>query len=142
MTKIITIFIRLMTLWLWGGFVYYCIELIYRGHSHPSMFIVGGICLLLIGGINNYLPWHMGLAWQALIGAGIITVIELIAGIIVNIWLGLGVWDYADLRLNILGQVSLLYSLYWIPLAVIGVLLDDFLRWKLYGEQHPKYTIF
>jgi uncharacterized membrane protein len=106
------------------------------------MFIVGGICLLLLGAINNYLPWRMGLAWQALLGAGIITAVEFIAGLIVNIWLGLGVWDYSGLPLNLFGQISLLYSLYWIPLAVVGIFLDDFLRWKLFGEQTPKYTIF
>ena len=134
--------VRLVTLWLWGGFVYYCVELLYRGHSHPSMFIAGGVCFLLLGAVNNYLPWHLGLVWQALIGAGIITAVEFIAGLIVNVWLGLAVWDYSGLPFNVLGQISLLYSLYWIPLAAVGVLLDDFLRWKLYGEQKPQYTFF
>jgi len=131
-----------MTLWLWGGGVYYCIELFYRGHSHISMFAVGGVCFLLLGAINNYLPWRMGLAWQALFGAVIITAVELTAGLIVNVWLGLDVWDYSGLPLNLFGQISLLYSLYWIPLAAVGIFLDDFLRWKLYGEQTPRYTIF
>ncbi|MCL2677869.1 MAG: hypothetical protein FWE85_02315 [Clostridiales bacterium] len=43
-----------MTMWLWGGFIYYLIELAWRGHSHPSMFVVGGICLLILGNINNF----------------------------------------------------------------------------------------
>jgi uncharacterized membrane protein len=105
------------------------------------MFIVGGICFLLIGAINNYLPWSMGLAWQALIGAGIVTVVELVAGLIINVWLGLGVWDYSGLPWNILGQISLLYSFFWIPLAAVAVWLDDLLRWKLFGEERPRYTI-
>ncbi len=36
-------FLRLMTLWLWGGFIYYLIEVAWRGGSHPSMFILGGL---------------------------------------------------------------------------------------------------
>ena len=140
--NIVRIFICTMTMWLWGGFVYYCVELTYRGYSHPSMFAVGGICFLLLGRINIFLPWSMGLVWQALIGAGIITTVEFFAGLIINIWLGLGVWDYSDLPLNLFGQISLLYSLYWFPLAAVGIWLWDFLRWKLYGEQQPQYSLF
>ena len=134
-------FLRLMTLWLWGGFVFYCIELLWRGYSYPSMFVVGGVCFLVIGGINNYLPWSVGLVWQALIGGTAVTVIELISGIVLNIWLGLGIWDYSHLPFNVLGQICLLYSLIWVVLSAAGIFLDDYLRWKLYGEQRPKYTL-
>ncbi len=43
----------IMTLWFWCGFIYYCFEAAWRGGSHPSMFILGGCCFLLTGGINN-----------------------------------------------------------------------------------------
>ena len=134
-------FLRLMTLWLWGGFIFYCIELLWRGYSHPSMFVVGGVCFLIIGGINNWLPWSVGIVWQALAGAAAVTVLELISGIVLNIWLGLGVWDYSHLPFNILGQICLAYSLIWVTLSAVGIFLDDYLRWKLYGEQRPKYTL-
>jgi len=130
-----------MTLWLWGGFIFYCIELLWRGYSYPSMFVVGGVCFLIIGGINNYLPWSLGVVWQALIGAAAVTIIELISGIILNIWLGLGIWDYSHLPFNLWGQISLTYSLIWVALSVAGIFLDDYLRWKLYGEQRPEYTL-
>ena len=132
--------LRLMTLWLWGGFVFYCIELLWRGYSYPSMFVVGGVCFLIIGGINNYLPWSIGLVWQSLIGAAAVTAIELASGIVLNIWLGLGIWDYSHLPFNLLGQTCLYYSLIWVALSAVGIFLDDYLRWKLYGEQRPKYT--
>ena len=134
-------FLRIMTLWLWGGFIFYCIELLWRGYSYPSMFVVGGVCFLIIGGINNYLPWSLGVVWQALIGAAAVTIIELISGIILNIWLGLGIWDYSHLPFNLWGQISLTYSLIWVALSVAGIFLDDYLRWKLYGEQRPEYTL-
>ena len=134
-------FLRLMTLWLWGGFIYHCIEFLWRGYSHPSMFIVGGVCFLIIGGINNYIPWSIGLVWQALIGAAAVTVIELISGIVLNLWLGLGIWDYSHLPFNVFGQICLTYSLIWAALSAVGIFLDDYLRWKLYGEQRPTYTL-
>ncbi|MCL2353639.1 MAG: putative ABC transporter permease [Defluviitaleaceae bacterium] len=134
--------IKLFSLLLWGGFIYYIIELMWRGHSHPSMFLVGGLCFVLIGGINNYLPWSLGIVQQSLIGAVIITVVELVAGLVVNVWLGLGVWDYSGLPLNFMGQISLLFFVLWIPLATVGIFIDDWLRYKLFGEEKPHYTIF
>lgn len=133
--------IRQMTLWLWGGFIYFCIELLWRGYSHPSMFAVGGIALITVGGINNYLPWRMNIIIQSLIGGIIITCLELVSGLIVNIWLNLSIWDYSDKTLNILGQVCLQYFFAWVFLALIGIFLDDFLRWKIYGEQTPEYRL-
>jgi hypothetical protein len=135
-------FLKINTLWLWGGFIYYLIEVLWRGSSHPSMFIVGGLCFLLIGGINNFLPWEMGIARQSVIGGIVVTVVEFIGGLIINKWLGLNVWDYSDLPLNLLGQVSLPFTFAWMALAVVGILLDDYLRWKLYGEKKPWYTLW
>ncbi len=134
--------VRLMTIGLWGGFLYYFIEILWRGYSHESMFIVGGICFLFIGGINNFLPWSMGLAWQALIGAAAVTLIELISGLIINRWLGLGVWDYSQMPFNFMGQICLPYFAAWIPLSVIGIWLDDYLRWALSWEDKPHYKVF
>lgn len=58
-----------------GGVTYYAIELLWRGYSHISMLILGGICFVLLGLINELLPWNMGLLWQALIGSGIVTIL-------------------------------------------------------------------
>ena len=142
MKKILAMAAKYATLFYAGGSAYLTIEIFYRGYTHLSMFIVGGICFLLLGGINNFFPWRLGLAWQALIGAGFVTAVEFVAGLIVNRWLGLNVWDYSDMPLNILGQVCLLYTVFWVFLSVIGILLDDYLRYKLYREQKPEYTLF
>jgi len=106
------------------------------------MFLAGGLCFVLIGMINHYFPWSLGIAQQALIGAAIITFIELACGLIVNIWLGLDIWDYSHLPLNFIGQISLLFFFLWIPLAVVAIFLDDWLRYKLFDEEKPHYTIF
>ena len=140
--SLISNFIRYITLWLWGGFVYYCIELLYRGHSHPSMFITGGVAFLCVGAINNHLPWRMGFVLQCVIGGLVITVLELIVGLIVNVWLGLGVWDYSHMRFNVMGQIVPVYTLAWMALSGVAILLDDFLRWKIFGEQRPEYRVW
>jgi uncharacterized membrane protein len=134
-------FLRISTLWLWGGFVYYVIETLWRGHSHPSMFVVGGLCFLLIGGLNNHLPWDMSFLLQSLLGAAIVTVAELVSGVILNIVLGLGVWDYSRAPLNLWGQVCLPFSLLWALVSAFAIWLDDYLRWKLFAEEKPRYTL-
>ncbi|MDR1116839.1 MAG: putative ABC transporter permease [Oscillospiraceae bacterium] len=133
---------KLFSLFLFGGIIYYCIEIIWRGHSTFSMFVVGGLCFVLIGAINNYFPWHLGLVQQALISCVIVTVIEFISGLILNVWLGLGVWDYSRLPFNLMGQICLLYTVLWIPLSVFAIFLDDWLRHWLFGEDRPRYTLF
>ena len=36
-------------LWALGGMLYYGIEVIFRGFSHWSMFVLGGICMMFCG---------------------------------------------------------------------------------------------
>lgn len=136
---IVCYIIQNLILFLIGGLVYILLENIFRGHSHVSMFILGGIDFLIIGAINEYLPEDMNIFIQSLIGAAVVTVSELITGYIVNIRLGLGVWDYSHLPFNFLGQISLYFSLLWIPVSLLAVVLDDILRLLLFGERLPKY---
>jgi len=128
-------------LFLIGGAVYVAIEILYRGWSHWSMFVLGGICFLAIGAINYFLLWNTPLTLQMLIGACIITSLEFLTGSIVNLQLGWNVWDYSRLPLNLYGQISLPSSLAWYFLAGIGIYLDDWLRWKLFKEEQPHYKI-
>ena len=123
-----------------GGSIYACIEILWRGYTHLSMVVVGAMAFLLIGGLNNWLPWEMQLQWQCVCGGVLVTVIELIAGVILNFWLGLGIWDYSTMPLNLLGQICLPFSLAWCGLSLVGILLDDFLRWKWFDEQKPHYS--
>lgn len=132
--------IKMIALLLIGGAIYFCIEILWRGYSHVSMFLLGGICFVLLGLINEFLPWNMGLLWQSLIGAGIVTFLELITGLIVNIHLGLNVWDYSNLPLNFMGQISVVYGLLWIPLSCAAIVLDDYIRFWLFNEEYPHYS--
>ena len=109
------------------GISYYLLEILWRGYSHWTMIIVGGLCGLLIGLINEITP-KMNTVLQMLLGSVIVTIIEFVTGYIINIKLDLNIWDYSNLKFNILGQVSLLFSILWFFLSYIVIKLDDCIR--------------
>ena len=119
------------------GMIYYLLEVAWRGYSHWSMWILGGVCGILIGLINEY-KHDIGLFKQVSIGLGVILPLEFITGCIVNIWLGLNVWDYSELPFNLYGQVSLTFAPVFIPCIFLAILLDDFYRWKFNNEPFPR----
>lgn len=125
-----------------GGLLYYVIEILWRGYSHWTMFLLGGFCFVLIGLINEIFTFQIPIVKQMLISTVIITVAEFMCGCIVNLWLGWGIWDYSELPLNILGQICLPYSILWFFLSLIAIILDDYLRNWLFGEEKPKYKLF
>ena len=139
MIRIMRKYLVLMTT---GGLLYVVLELIWRGRSHWTMFLLGGICFVALGLINEILPWSMPLWRQILIGAAIITALEFLTGCIVNLWLGWNIWDYSGLSGNILGQICPQYCLLWLPVSLAGIVLDDWLRYWWWGEERPRYKLF
>ena len=89
-----------------GGIVYVLIELLWRGYTHVSMFLLGGLCFWLIGMLNEKRSRKIPLISQMVFGATIITTLEFVFGYALNIRMGLNVWNYADMPLNIMGQVA------------------------------------
>ena len=112
------------------GLMYVTIELLYRGHTHYSMFIVGGICGVLIGLINDNTP-DMPLLPQCVLGAVIITVIELLTGLFLNVYLGLNVWDYSNQPFNFMGQICPQFCIIWCVLSILVIRIDDWLKEKV-----------
>lgn len=132
---------KALILFLIGGGIYCCMELAFRGRTHWTMFLIGGLLFLLIGAINEYIPWEMPLLDQGWLGAALITITEFAAGCILNLWLGLDIWDYSDMPFNLMGQICLPFSLLWIFVSMLAVVVDDLVRWKLFGEEKPHYTL-
>lgn len=124
-----------------GGICYNIIELLFRGYTFFSMFILGGLCFVLIGQINEYFTWDIPLGLQMLFASSIVTVLEFAFGVVLNMWFHLDIWDYSDLPYNLFGQICLRFSIAWYFLSLIAIVLDDFLRWKLYGEEKPHYRL-
>lgn len=127
-------------LWI-GGHIYYDIELIWRGWSHPAMILTGGLCFIACGVLNEFVSWETSFAKQCLIGGGLITLIEYAAGCVLNLWLKLGVWDYSHLPLNINGQICLPFFCFWVFLSGLAIVLDDYLRYWLFDDEKPVYRI-
>ena len=109
------------------GLTYGLIEILWRGYTHPSMVIVGGICGLLIGLLNEKNK-KMNLLLQMVEGMVIVTVLEFVSGIILNLCLGLNVWDYSNMRFNLLGQICPQFCIAWFFLSYFVIRIDDFLR--------------
>ncbi len=124
-----------------GGISYILIEMLWRGYSHWSMFILGGLCFVLLGLLNEKYTWDIPLLIQMLIGAFVITLMEFISGCILNLWLHLHVWDYYNMPFNILGQICLPYMIMWFLLSPVCIITDDYLRYLFFDEEKPHYRL-
>lgn len=136
------VFLKYLFLFIIGGVVYYSMEMLFRGYSHYSMAILGGICFIACGLLNELLSWDTSLLLQGLIGSGIITVLEFVTGVLVNMILHLNVWDYSNMPLNVLGQICLPFSLLWVIIAIGAIILDDYIRYCFFDEEKPRYKLF
>ena len=140
--KIFKLIIKYVVLFVTGGLVYMSLELLWRGYTHWTMGVLGGICFICLGLINELLSWKTPLALQMLIGSTIITILEFITGCIVNLWLGWNIWDYSNLPLNLLGQICLPFSILWYFISAIGIIIDDYIRYIYFDEERPRYKLF
>ena len=124
---------RYCVLFLVGGAGYVAIEYLYRGKSHASMFLAGGLCVVLIRIICGRIRSRL---LRLVAGGAIISLVELIFGIVFNLWLGMGVWDYSDMPLNILGQVCPYFSIAWAFLSIPALWVGNIVcgRHKLYKK--------
>ena len=91
-----------------GAFLYGLLEVVWRGYSHWSMMLAGGICFVAFSLIAEKLK-GVPLLYKCVLGSLTVTVTEFIFGVLFNLILKQGVWDYSHIPLNILGQVCLLF---------------------------------
>ncbi len=115
-----------------GGMAYFFLEFAWRGRSHGSMFVLGGLCFMLIGQLDRLLS-RLQLAWKVVLAAALVTALELATGLLVN--RDYSVWDYRRLPYQFLGQISLVYSLLWMPVSLAAIGMHRGLRrlfaWKM-----------
>ena len=99
-----------------GALGYGVIEVAFRGYTHWTMLLTGGVAFSLLYRIQTDMGGRP--LWvRCLAGTAAITVTEFAVGCIVNLWLGWNVWDYSMYRFQILGQVCLLFSFLWFLLC-------------------------
>jgi Predicted membrane protein len=109
------------------------------GWTSLWMFLIGGMCGIIIGSLNDSPKYYNLKMWQQiLIGGTLITLVELLTGIFFNLYLGLHIWDYSNLRFNFLGQICLQNCIWWYVLPVIIIWLDDVLSFYFYDQEKPQ----
>lgn len=117
-----------------GGCTYMGLELLWRGESFGSMFLAGGLCFVLIGHLNAVRP-RLALPLRALFGAGIITAVELMFGLLVN--RNYTVWDYRSRPGNLWGQICPSFCLLWAVLALAALVIYDLLEKEIRRRTMP-----
>jgi len=119
------------------GALYMVLEGLWRGWTNISMLVVGGLCGYIVGKLNEqrvfYRMWE-----QCLLGTVIILLIEFISGMLLNVYLQLGIWDYSDIWGNLYGQICIPYAILWFLLVPFVIYVDDYLRFQLFAEEEPE----
>ena len=111
-------------LFILGAVGYAAIEIIWRGRTHWSMMIAGGLCFILFSMVAEMLNGKSLLVKAAVCAVGV-TAIEFIFGVVFNIWLKMGVWDYSNVPFNVMGQICPMFSILWIGVAIAFLPLAD-----------------
>ena len=100
-----------------GAIGYPLLEVAFRGRSHISMALAGGLSLVFIFYLGRQAP-KASLLLRAALSALFITALEFSIGVVVNLNLHLGVWDYTGLPLNLWGQICLPFTGIWFLLSL------------------------
>lgn len=132
---------KFIFLWLLGGSIYYFFEILFRGFSHWSMFILGGLCLAFFYYQGRMMQWRESLAKQTLRCMIFVTGMEFITGIIVNKYWGMDVWDYSEMPFQLFGQICLPFALVFGGISVIGIILTGYIAYWFFGEEKPHFYI-
>ncbi len=126
------LFSELALVFLFGAVFYYGIEVLWRGYSHFSMSLLGGLCFLSLYLMGKALP-DMPLLLYCILGGLIISTLEFFAGEILNNCMKLEIWDYSSLPLNFRGQICALFSLFWCLLCMPANWVSKLMRCKIFG---------
>lgn len=113
-----------------GGLIYALLEIIWRGWTHWSMALCGGLCFLIMYLISGS---GLGMVKKCLLSAAAISTVEFFTGCLVNLRLHWHIWDYSAARFNLLGQICPAFSALWLLLSVPGLALCGELR-KFFGH--------
>lgn len=123
---------RAFSLWLFlfGGVGYGVCELLWRGYTHVTMIILGGLCFCVIFFAETRfypLPFFMRCFFYGVF----ITSMELVCGSLVNTLLRLNVWDYSLIPFNLYGQICPRFFVFWVLLSALVIFLCKFIRRRL-----------
>lgn len=139
---------RDLTLFISFGLIYVFIEVVFtsflgiysstfmafKGQSSLWMFVVGGITGVLLSHLFDWKISKLNLLYKTLIGVALVFLIEFVSGVVLNLLLNFHIWNYAYVPLNVLGQITFLYTPLWFALVPFVFFINDFLCWVFYDE--------
>ena len=127
--------------WMLGGVLYGGLEVLYRGYTHWTMMLLAALVCIPLDLANEHMPWELPLWLQAVLGGLTVTAAELAAGLVLNCWLGLAIWDYSGLWGNLWGQICPQFAALWCLLAGPVIVAFDWLDYRLCGGERPHYKL-
>lgn len=124
-----------------GGSLYYLIEIGFRGYSHWTMFMLGGLALTFCSFQGEVMHWSEPLWLQIFRAVLFLISLEFTTGIICNKWLKIGIWDYRDQSFQLWGQICLPFIVLFSGLLMLAILFGGMVLWKIFGEERPDFHI-
>lgn len=126
--------------------MYFLLEVAFKtATGHPeriswTMLLVAILLTIPVERAGAELPWACPLCLQAAVCAALVTAVELAAGMLLNVWLELNVWDYSAMAFNLWGQICPQFSALWWALCLVFIPVFDWLRWAVEGGDTPRYV--
>lgn len=124
--------------------LYQFIEVFYRMNTYWWSGLMAGTAAILIDRLNDEISWEMDYLLQGIIGAGIITALELIVGTLDRLFLHLYMWDYTNLAGNFYGIICPQFTFVWFIFSLILIPTVDALSYYVLrtSDIRPYYKIF
>ena len=127
-------FLKLFAVFCVGALAYGSVEVIERGFSHITMALLGGISMVMIHLLNDERRQGANTLLLLVISTLFITACEFLAGEILNVYLEMHIWSYSRMPYNIDGVICPSYTGYWLILSIVGMIVDDLMRWRMFRE--------
>lgn len=134
-------------LWVWTGTLYFFIEVAWKtANGRPdtiswTMLLLAIFLAVPLERCGAEVPWNMPLIIQAIICTCAITAAEFCAGCVLNLWLRLDIWDYSNMAWNVLGQICPQFIAAWFILSIFAIIMLDWMRYSIEGEERPHYRL-
>ena len=117
------------------------IEIWFRGFSHWTMFVLGGVTLTFCSFQGEVMHWSEPMWIQIIRAVLFLTSLEFVTGIICNKWLKIGIWDYRDQPFQLCGQICLPFMVMFSGLLCLAIVLGGVVLWGVYGEEKPEFHV-
>lgn len=139
MNKHLNYILKKLILFSVGFFCYSLIEVLFRGYTYFTMGLLGGIMLLLVDSINNYISWDIDLIWQGIIGSFMVTLTELVVGELIKAFMIEPMWDYSNMPFNFDGVICPQFSIAWFFVCILGIFIADIINYYIFHEEPKPY---